>query len=246
NLEALVGDDSTPGVSIDDDRADELAAKLFRRAYPNLIVPLKAMESPEQSTVPLLAADNQPDTPAPSVENLATMYCEKPELILQVMRDNRSGQAYLQLASDNPAMFSHVLVELPDLKKSIVTDTTGRAPLTEPDDTDWSSLRWQVKLPGGEFALDSLGETDKDSGDQTETTLKSPQGDKIKVSLSGSGSQRKLSVELLELGGTGDPGPVVLAVSCDDMTETYPAKVRQPVVISLSSLPAMLSVRVYT
>ena len=222
------------------------AERLYRQVHAGLVVPLAALELPGRPTPTLMAADRRPESDRPAVENLATVCSEDPPVVLMVMRDHRAGEDYLQLVSDNPALRAHVLVELPDIGRSYLTDETGRARLGDlPGGTDLSSLHWLIKLPQAEFDLAPLS---ADTPDRPigETVLTTERGDRIRVSLAQARGGRELTVEILSLQGRPpEAGPVTVAVSLDDRVATRTTQPRRPVVLGLAEIPSSVHISLF-
>ena len=90
-------------------QSDARMFDLYRRLFAGQVLPLDGRDEMHQSEYHLAADGKQ--SVRPTVENLATVFCGDPEIVLKIMRDNRQNHTYLHLIADNPALTSHVLVE---------------------------------------------------------------------------------------------------------------------------------------
>jgi hypothetical protein len=129
------------------------------------------------------------------------------------MRDFDRGHDYLQLISDDPALSSHIMVQIPQLQKEFITDENGRAEidasvLDKPD-----QLSWQIRMPDAVFSLEPLVYDPNKTEYSKDIVLTTEKQDKIKVTFEGKTEGKQISIRILELDGRTDFGVVRVSVS---------------------------------
>lgn len=219
------------------------AHQLFRRMFRGQTFQL-SLQDEVQPTEYLLAADGKEAT-HPAVENLATVYNVDPELVLKVMRDNRVHRTYLHLIGDNPALFSHVLIEAPQTNRTYVTNEAGQAEIEDAHSFDAASAKWQVKLPEAEFSLEPLTFDPDRPNYQTETVLKTERGDRVKLTFEGTGTAKHIKIEVLSLEGRSDAEPLFAAISVDNITSSHRGVTGKPILVNVDKLPVAVQIRIY-
>ncbi|UCD64247.1 MAG: hypothetical protein JSW34_02080 [Candidatus Zixiibacteriota bacterium] len=193
-------------------RAKQAAGYLYRVGYCVEPIVLSLLrQEPSALRVPL-AADGTPKDEL-RFENLATFFSEEPEMVLRVMRDNRKQRDFLQLVSDDSSLVSRVLVEVPDLDLSIITDENGRGDFDRPYPDDASDLKWQVKMPQAEFSLLPLQYDPARVEYSEDIVLETVHKDRVAVRFEGQKDGKRISIRILELNGHPDFEPVAVAVS---------------------------------
>lgn len=191
-----------------------------------------------------IAADAQADPKLP-VEHLATLINQEPEILLRVMRDNRSQQSYFHVASADRSLCDSVLIQSTKLGKAYLTDCHGRADISGITDTDFSTADWSVKVPQAEFNLTPASSNATLADQVDEATLQNERGDKIRISLESNSGAKQLRLEILSLEGVQDESPLIASISVDHQTTTHPASLSRPVIFSLDSIPAELQIRIF-
>ena len=192
-------------------KALKLADRLYKEALAGRMVSLKPL-LPKDAVELRLAADGDKEF-TPHVLNLTTLCSENPEIILRVMRDFERGEDYVQVITDDPALSSHVMVQIPELQREFITDDNGRADLgvgvvDKPD-----QLSWQIRMPNAIFSLEPLV-YDPDRTEYVEDILlTSEKQDKIKVTFEGKTEGKQISIRILELDGRTDFGVIRVSVS---------------------------------
>ncbi|MEZ5357699.1 MAG: hypothetical protein R3F48_02640 [Candidatus Zixiibacteriota bacterium] len=199
-------------ISACNDAAVLIADDLYREAIRGRLVSLLPFRREESGQPALLAADGVSEVP-PRLENIATFFSEDPEMILRLMRDTRRRVDYVQLVSDDPAAVSHVLVEAPEARLSILTDEFGRGNLDRPYDADLSTQHWQIKMPDVEFTLSPFDYHPDRIEYAEDVILETSRKDKVAIRFEGRTAGQHISVRVLELHGTADFGPIRVAVS---------------------------------
>jgi len=245
NLTLQMNQDSDPGNGDIPSRVKELADRLYTQSLRGRLIHLRPLEEPDIGPSVLMAADGQMQDKR-SIESLGTVYSDNPEIVLCLMRDNKLGQYYLQVVSDDPNLFENVLVEAPQIGQSVVTDKNGRADLHAIKTDSPSDLRWQIRMPEAVFELEEFT-FDPDSTEyHRETILDSDQGDRIRVTLEGKGEGKQIELEILELDGNTDIGQMQVMVSLDDDLKTFHLHNQNKVVIDSSEQYQTMRIRLYT
>jgi hypothetical protein len=192
-------------------KALKLADRLYETALAGRMVSLKPL-LPKDTPLLRLAADGDKEF-RPQVENITTLCSENPEIVLRIMRDFDRGHDYLQLISDDPALSSHIMVQIPQLQKEFITDENGRAEidasvLDKPD-----QLSWQIRMPDAVFSLEPLVYDPNKTEYSKDIVLTTEKQDKIKVTFEGKTEGKQISIRILELDGKTDFGVVRVSVS---------------------------------
>lgn len=224
---------------------EEVADRLFDLSLRGTLIELTLLERHSTGPSSLMAADGLSREDM-GVENLATVYSENPEIVLRLMRDNKAGQCYVQVVSDDPALYENMLVELPDIGRSVITDKNGRAQIDDIDPDQISDMRWRIRLPDVVFDLESLTFDPNQTEYRKETILESKQGDRIRVSLEGMGDGKQIELEVLQLDGSAKIGRLHMVVSVDDDIQRFSLEGKKSVVIETGSLPGKIRIRLYT
>lgn len=223
-------------------QAERIHNNIHRRFMRGLVIELVPLENPALPAPMQLAADSSGET-TPKLENLATVYSENPEIVLKFMRDNEAKSCFLQVVSDQPDLFKHVLVEAPELDCSLVTDANGRAALGELDTAAIGSSRWNIRLPEAVFAMESLDPDHTQS--RVETVLETDQADRMRVALETKVVGSQIEIELLELRGSAKIGPARLVVELDDSTTLHRLGDNHTLIIDTGERFRTLKIRVY-
>jgi hypothetical protein len=192
-------------------KALKLADRLYETALAGRMISLKP-SLPKDTPLLRLAADGDKEF-RPRVENITTLCSENPEIVLRIMRDFDRGHDYLQLISDDPALSSHIMVQIPQLQKEFITDENGRAVIDAAVLDKPEQLSWQIRMPDAVFSLEPLV-CDPDRTEYTEDiVLTTEKQDKIKVTFEGKTEGKQISIRILELEGRTDFGVVRVSVS---------------------------------
>jgi len=226
------------------DKAQKLADSLYRQALSGKTVPLSPLGGDAEAPDMLLAADG-PSERSPRVQNLATHYCEDPEIVLRVMRDPELEQDYLQLISDDTSLVSGVLVQLPQLGREFVTDESGHATLGERSPQNWDELKWQVKMPDAVFDLEPLAYDPEEVQCSTETILQTDAGDRIQVTLEGRAESKQITIRVLEVDGTGDFDAIRVVVSQENNRQLKQITPNQSVAFELVEPEHAINIRLF-
>ncbi len=190
----------------------QLADRLYSDALAGRIISLEPLFSKASEPKLHLAADGEKEF-RPRVQNLTTLYSENPEVIMRVMRDLDSGEDYLQLISDDPAFSAHVMVQVPELKRELITDDSGQAMLESGFLEVPEKLTWQIKMPEAVFSLEPLVYDPNKTEYAKDIVLETERQDKIKVTFEGKTEGKQISIRILELDGKTDFGQVKVSVS---------------------------------
>ena len=225
-------------------KALQLADRLYHDALAGKIIFLEPLLS-EVSAPPLrLAADGEKEF-APHVQNLTTLCSEIPEIILRVMRDLDKGQDYLQLISDDPALSTRVMVQIPELKREFITDDNGQATLESglPDAPE--KLTWQIKMPEAVFSLQPLVYDPDKTEYAKDIILETERKDKIKVTFEGKTEGKQISICILQLDGRIDFGPVKVSVSQQNVSVLKDVKCNELLYFDLIDANDKINIRLF-
>jgi hypothetical protein len=224
-------------------RSETAAQMLYRNLCSGQTFELDSRDQIQPAEY-MLAADGK-QTERPAVENLATVFSSDPEIVLKIMRDNRFNRTYLHLISDNPALYSHVLVESPGTNQTYMTNEAGQAEIENSDSFDAATAKWQVKLPSAEFSLEPLGIEPERIEYQKETILQTDRGDRVRLTLEGKADSKQIKVEVLSLEGYEPGGPLVATMSLGGAMNTQQAAGGKPMFFQVDQLPTSIQLRLY-
>jgi len=192
--------------------AQHAASRLYRAGFGGEVVVLRPF-SGEAEAAPIHLAADRPGESGPRFENLATFFSEQPEVVLRIMRDNERDQDYLQLVSEDTNLISQVLVEMPDLELSVITDEHGRGVFEKRFPDDARELPWQIKMPEAEFSLLPLQYDPNRVEYSEDIVLETVRKDRVAIRFEGQREGKQISIRILELNGRADFTPVSVAVS---------------------------------
>jgi hypothetical protein len=221
-----------------------LARKLFGEALYGQVILLRPR--PESAALPgrLLAADGERESP-PEVECLTTLYSESPAVLLRLMRDTAVGGSYLQLISDDPELVANVLVRVPALGREFVTDSRGRARLTEEPSRDWSDLQWQIKMPEAVFDLEPLLHDPDRVEYSREIMLRTERDDAIQIRFEGKAEGKQIRLRVLKLDGRPDFTRVTVSLGGGAISELLEAEPGQAVSFDIATDERTLNIRLF-
>jgi hypothetical protein len=224
-------------------KALKLADRLYEKALAGRIISLKQL-LPKDTPLLRLAADGDKEF-RPRVENITTLCSENPEIVLRIMRDFDKGHDYLQLISDDPALSSHIIVQIPQLQKEFITDENGRAVidaavLDKPD-----QLSWQIRMPDAIFSLEPLVYDPNKTVYSKDIELTTEKQDKIKVTFEGKTEGKQISIRILELEGRTDFGMVRVSVSQRSATLVKDIKRDESLSFDLVDADSTINIRLY-
>lgn len=143
----------------------------------------------------LLAAKGREEGSHP--ESITLSSSDK-KILLRAVLDSRTEETWLYLLADDPGMYSNVLVKPFGSEKQYLSDDKGRINLGKVDWPADERLTAEVQLPRAQFILRPVEDLSVE-GESAE--LRSPGGDRIKVTLSGEGRNRRLEVKILDVPG---------------------------------------------
>lgn len=172
--------------------------------------PLITVEESEEPATTVLAAKGNGKI---DEEAAVTLSSPDQKLLLRTVRDPHSRDIWLYLVSDDPTICRNVLVKPFAGEEELLTDDTGRINL---GDIEWpkpEDLTAEVRLPKATFTL-SLIKDIADSGHSA--IIDSPGGDRIKVSFTGEGRNRRLTVKVLEIADAAKEAPLKMAIRIAD------------------------------
>jgi hypothetical protein len=230
------------------DGAVSLAERVYQDAlFAARIIPLLPMTVDPAEESSRLAADGD-TVPAPPVglKHLATLYSEKPEIVLRVMRDRQTQEDSLHLLGKNPALVRNVLIHIVDPPMDFVTDHRGVANLGLGHIDDPASLQWQVRLPDATFVLRPLEHESRASAAAREFELAAEGGNRMGVTLDRAAEGMVLRLRPIVIAGREDFERVRLVISQGQaerrIVETRGA---EPCVVSRLSAAAPIDIRIF-
>jgi hypothetical protein len=225
-------------------RAYHQAETLYYKAIQGSIISLKHFETDSEDDPVYLAADGT-DEATPEITNLATFYADDPEIILRVMRNNRENRDYLELIGDDPFQSSNVLVQIPEINRDFVTDSSGIASLADLDEKNYDKYSWQIKMPDAVFHLEPL-QYDPDKTEYSkQIELDTDQGDKIGIRFEGKTEGKKITLSILQLEGKTDIGELKVLVSQEDMRLIKSVSDKDSVVFNLANQKSGIDIRLF-
>jgi len=219
-----------------------LVDSLYHSALQGSIIALRQLDS--ERLPACLAADGTLEH-KPTVENLARLYSENPEVVLSVMRDRARGQDYFQITAEDSRLSAHVLVQLPELGREYITDADGRAELDLADTGRLDQIKWQIKMPEAVFALAPFTYDPEQVEYAEEITLQTARHDKIAIRFEGRVESKQLSIKVVELEGRTDFGPVKVVVTQQSKSDIRPASPGVPVQIGPIDPDTVIDIRLY-
>lgn len=225
-------------------RALALAEQLYQDGLKGKIIPLTPLGTEEKATALLLAADGKQEF-RPRVKNLTTLCSENPDIVLRVMRDTDKGEDYLHLISDDPALSSNVMVQIPELNREFITDNHGRAILENIELEKLEQLKWQVKMPDAVFSLEPLIYDPDKTEYGSDIILETEKHDRIKVTFEGKTEGKQIAIEILELEGVSNFGQVKVILTQKESLVTRNAVPKSPITFRLEDNKAVINIRLF-
>jgi len=224
--------------------AMQLRDRIYNEALRGRVIPMTPMAPAAPPQEYLLAADGRPEE-RPAVECLREYFSESPEMVLRVMRSAPDRRQWVQLVTDDPRQAAHVLLRLPDIQKELLTDSAGRADLSDVADADIEALKWEVKLPDVSFTLDELAYDPDRTEYGGETVLESSRADRVRLRFEGKTEGKLVTLEFLNLVGIDEKD--ALRVYVIEGTEAHALEAPQAGRASfrLSGSPKSLSIRLF-
>jgi hypothetical protein len=144
-----------------------------------------------------------------TVGESATLSSPGQELLLRLVRDEHSSELWLFLLADDEDAFRNAIVKPFGETNEFVTDDRGRVNLGLRPWPKVEALTAEVRLPRATFTLSPLAESEP-GGQSAE--LRSPGGDKIKVTFTGDGRNRRLEIQILEVQVEHADAPLKVAL----------------------------------
>lgn len=142
-----------------------------------------------------------------------TLSSEDQKLLLHAIRDPHSKEIWLYLKADDPSTCRNVLVRPFGTERELLTDDDGRINLGGIKWPKPEELTAEVRLPRATFRLSKVDEL-SDQG--SSSILESPAGDRIRVSFTGQGRNRKLTVQVLQMAQSTKGSPLKVAIRIAD------------------------------
>ena len=218
---------------------------LFNRAMRGLKVNLIPLTDPAITLVHTVLAADGPRRRTPQIENVGEYYSANPEMVLRLMRSQPEERLWVQLIAENPALTSHVLLRLPELDCEFLTDESGCANMPNVPDNQLERLKFEVKLPELNLALDTLQYDPEKTEYSAETVLETSHHDRVRVTLEGKTEGHKLTLEFLELAGISSSDPVTAFAIKDNSIQRGTMTGAQTATFELRGDPKALTIRLF-
>jgi hypothetical protein len=222
----------------------KLGSRWYQASLLGVLVDLTPLTTARDAAGLRIAADTSgPKTPR--IESLLTLFSEKPEFVLNVMRDNSAHKDYLQLSSDEPENVSQVLVRIPQLDTELLTDPQGRVELPEQLTSDAATLNWQVKLPSAIFDLEPIVYDPDEVEFSQEIELASDKHDRIQVTFQRKTEGAQVIIRVLELDGQTDFKHVRVALSQENALSHIETAPDKPVTFDILDKDRAIHIRLF-
>lgn len=137
-----------------------------------------------------------------------TMISTDQQILMKVVRDHKTGEAWLYLLSDKPEVCRHALVFPFLMKQGFVTDATGRVNLGKIAWPSDDQLTAEIRLPTATFHLAPLVQFEPGKPQMIESS----DGDILRITYHSEGQYRRLDIQIMELRGVSQDSPLRLAV----------------------------------
>ena len=219
--------------------------EIHRKTLAGMVVDL-APSIPIAPQEPALLAADGGGAAAARLENLGTLYSENPEVVLRIMRDNSRKRDYLQLVSEDENLVSRVLVQVPELDLSVLTDQNGRGDIEWARFEDFTRYGWRVKLPDAEFSLSPLEYDPEKVEYHEETVLETSRGDRLGIRFEGRTEGKRLTVRILAFEGRADFDSVRVVVSQATESVTRNLARTEALDLELSSPDDLIAIRLFS
>ena len=142
-------------------------------------------------------------------------------MLLRVVRDFHTKETWLYLIADKPDFYANVLIKPFGEEKEYLTDEKGRVNLGKINWPEPDKLAAEVRLPRATFSLEPIKDLYED---ENSVELKSPAGDRIKVTFSGEGRHRRLDIQILNISGLEETAELKIAVKGKGMVKLIQLK----------------------
>ncbi len=186
-----------------------------------------------------LAAKGQSERVTP--ESM-TLLSPDQKLLMRAVRDRHTRETWLYLLANDPTMVKNVLVKPFGRDDEYVTDAEGRVNIGQVDWPDEDACTAQVRLPMATFTLTPSHEV---ASDRASTVLNSPDGDQIRVTLSDSGRNKRLQIEILKLGRLLAGVPLKVAVREGKSSGILMVNSEPPEPVALGDLTALEPIEIF-
>ena len=174
------------------------------------LTPLNLVEIPSQSESVMAAAGSAEAAPPPS-----TFASDDRRWMVKVVWDTSTGHERLFLLSSDGSPVAGLLVRLSGLSGTFLTDAKGTVDLGRVRWPTSKDARVTVESPAATFTLNAALLPDRD---ESATLVLSPHNDILKVSMTRTGTTRRLRLEIITLAPdlAGKPLQVVVRSAAGD------------------------------
>jgi len=186
---------------------DQLAASWAASGRPD-VIHLSLLPEPTnaQPEAGLLVAKGESET---QLAEAATLGAPQQEILLRIVRDQHKGEVWLYLMAEDIARCGKVILKPFGEDQEYITDEDGRVNLGVREWPGPDQMTAEVYLPKATFTLQPLENPDRETHS---VILKSPGGDRIKVSYKGDRRNRCLEVQVVEVSDIHEDVPLKVAV----------------------------------
>lgn len=226
-------------------RAIRVRDRLFFEALRSTVIELRPLRDERDPGPHLMAADGRKET-QPEIQGLSSFFSEDPELVLRIMRNNRTGQDYLELIGEEPALISGVLIDAPELHREFITDEKGRADISDVQVKNYDDVKWRIKMPDAVFSLERLTYDPDQTEHSEEVILETETGNKIRVRLEDKREGKQISIEILELDHKSEFGEVQIAVPQAREAVIQTVASGRSAMFTLTDMDAKIEIRLFT
>jgi hypothetical protein len=184
------------------------AAASWESVKSGRVIPLAVWTggpAPITASVRLAAQGTEESTLPQSI----TLVSPDQQLLMRAVKDRNTGETWLYLLSDNPGNCRSVLVRPFNWDREYLTDAEGRVNLGVIEWPGPSMRTAEVRSPMATFTLTPSQGL---SGDESVAVLSTPDGDKIRVTVSRHGRYKRVEIEVLRLGEMESGAPVKVAI----------------------------------
>ncbi|MEW5923554.1 MAG: hypothetical protein AB1746_06165 [Candidatus Zixiibacteriota bacterium] len=148
-----------------------------------------------------------------------TLASPNKEILLRVVRDHRTHDVWLYLIAEDKEKYLNALVKPFGINKEFLADERGRIKLGQIEWPIKENLTAEILLPKATFNMFPI----EGGVEKTGTVeLKSSDGDRIQVTVSGKGRARRLDIKLLDVLGLAEGAKVKIAMRTDRATHIMP------------------------
>ncbi len=228
------------------ENAVKSANRIYESTFTGKIIMLNLMSVNDNSRGMdyVLAADGNIKSELP-IQNIATLFSEDPDIVLQLIRDHNNDSDYLQVISENIDLCSFVMVHALELGKEYITDINGRAAIEDRLSKEYIDSKWQIRLPDSVFDLKALEYDPEKTVSRDMTVIENESGDKIEINLLKKTVGLQLDIRIVEFADGQKYEELRILVSQKGSANVLPISQGKTVSFPLTSPEEIISVRIF-